>query len=100
MISDEPQALTVMYFFHVNGRFACTRDGVRALSMDPFERYAYYAKIEINFPHTTSLAAEKGREVSLAALGPLLERLLPALYEEHFDLERFKVARPDGSTGS
>jgi hypothetical protein len=51
-------------------------------------RHAYYAKIELTFmddpenPRTAPLPA--GREESLAAAGPLLQKLLPVLLADHF----------------
>jgi hypothetical protein len=86
---DEAQVLTVMYFFHVSGGYTCTRDGVRSRLTNPFQRFAYYAKIEVNFPAAAALGTEEGRRVSLEALGPLLERLMPVLIHEHFDLRAF-----------
>jgi hypothetical protein len=77
----------VMYFFHVNGGFATTRDGVRLRLSDPTQRVAYYAKIEVYFSNY-ALTRNAGKDASLAALAPLLERLLPQLYEEHFDLSK------------
>ena len=40
---------TVAYFFHVNGGYATTRNGVRATMLNPRLRYAYYAKVEVTF---------------------------------------------------
>lgn len=79
---------TIMYFFHVNNAWTTTRDGVRTLLTSPFKRYAYYAKIEVYFS-SSNLARNAGRDESLKALGPLLERLMPALYEHHLDLTKF-----------
>jgi len=74
---------TVMYFFHCNGRFATTRDEVRLLQMNLFDKYAYYAKIEVSFSDYR-LAANAPTEESLAALQPLLAKLLPILLNDHF----------------
>jgi hypothetical protein len=82
---------TVMYFFHANGRYVTTRNGVRASMSNPFQRYAYYAKIEITFASETLLRANKA--ASETALGPLLERVLPVLLQEHFDLDKLASAK-------
>jgi hypothetical protein len=79
---------TIMYFFHVNNEWTTTRDGVRTLLTSPFKRFAYYAKVEVYFS-SSNLARNAGRDESLKALGPLLERLMPALYEHHLDLSKF-----------
>lgn len=86
----------VMYFFHVNGGFATTRDGVRLRLSDPWQRVAYYAKIEVYFSNHT-LTRNAGKEESLAALPPLLEHLLPVLMTEHIDLS--KLARGAAAGG-
>lgn len=74
---------TVMYFFLCNGRYATTRDEVRRLQMNLFDKYAYYAKIEVSFSDSR-FAANAGPEESLAALQPLLRKLLPILRNDHF----------------
>lgn len=73
----------VIYFFHCNGDYCNSRRDVRMRFMDPTERYAYFAKVEIKFTnYDNTLYA--GKEDSLAALPPLLERLMPLLRDEHF----------------
>lgn len=95
MIGGEPAVVPVMYFFHANGKYATTRDELRlALSMDLFQRYAYYAKIEVTFPDVSRLSAERARTVSVERLGPLLERLMPVLLNDYFDLRVFSKATP------
>lgn len=74
---------TVMYLFHTNGRYATTRNEVRAIQASIFDRYAYYAKIEVSFSDY-SFRKNPTREESLAALAPLLQKVLPALLEDHF----------------
>ncbi len=84
---------TVMYFFHVNGGYATTRNEVRASMANPLLRHAYYAKIEVTFTNGAAVRADK--QASVAALGPLLERVLPGLLNRHFDLSHFAdAARP------
>ncbi len=89
---------TVMYFFHVNAKWTTTRNGVRTLLTNPFERFAYYAKIEVFFS-SGNLTRNASREDSLKALAPLLERLMPVLYEQHLDLSSFGGAAAK-STGA
>jgi hypothetical protein len=79
------QPTTVMYLFHTNGDYQATRTDVRLRLARLGERYAYYAKIEVNFTNNVDRAMQPaGREASLAALQPLLERLLAVLLEDHF----------------
>lgn len=81
---------TVMYFFHANGAYVTSRSGVRTSMSNPFQRYAYYAKIEIRFMGVDDVPASKAD--SVAALGPLLERVMPVLLTDHFDLEKLEGA--------
>lgn len=67
---------TVVYLFHANGEYAATRDGVRILFNDPRDRYGYFSKVEVSFPHAS-------REQSVQGAAKLLGRLLPVLEEEH-----------------
>ena len=89
---------TVAYFFHVNGGYATTRNGVRAAMLNPRLRYAYYAKVEVTFQGENSIRA--GKQASIAALGPLLARVLPVLIQDHFDLDKFPAARQAAGQGS
>ena len=57
---------------------------------NPFERYAYYAKIEVKFTRDVGYhrrARDLGKEESLAAIGPLLRKLMPVVLEDHFNWE-------------
>jgi hypothetical protein len=84
---------TVLYFFHVNGRYRTQRDEVRWVQANLLERYAYYAKIEISF---TDGARRQfaSREQSLSALPRLLGKLLPILLNDHFaDWEQLNAQR-------
>lgn len=86
---------TVMYFFHVNGKYRTTRDQVRLAQANLFERYAYYAKIELSF--TDSGGAPAGRDESIAAAAPLLQKLMPMLLADHFaDWEALRAGRGNG----
>ena len=81
------QEEVVLYFFSANGSYVTTRNGVRLRLSSPFERYAYYAKIEVSFSDEARLR-KAGLEDSVAAMGPLMEAVLPVLFEDHFDLEK------------
>lgn len=75
--------VTVAYFFHTNGTYCTTRYEVRSKLMNLLERYAYFAKVEIKFS-SADLRRGADREQTLAALPPLLERLMPVLLKDHF----------------
>ena len=91
-------AATVLYFFHANGHYALTRNDVRESMSNPFQRAAYYMKIEVTFMSGASVRA--GKDTSVAALGPLLARVIPVLLNDHLDLEKFGSARPVVRAGS
>ena len=80
---------TVLYFFHCNGEYAATRDGVRLLLANPFTRYAYayYAKIEVTFSGEGS-GVRAGKNESIQAMAPLLQKLMPVLLADHFAWDR------------
>lgn len=83
---------TVIYFFHTNGHYALTRNDVRKSMSNPFQRAAYYLKVEVTF--SSGGLARAGKEESVAAVGPLMERVMPVLLNDHIDLEKL------GSAGS
>ncbi len=85
----------VTYFFHVNAGYATTRNGVRLRLSNPTESHAYYAKIEVTFTDD-GLKQMAGEQASVAALQPLLEALMPVLFDDHFDLSVF----PHSSSGT
>ncbi|MCG3125694.1 MAG: hypothetical protein CHACPFDD_00519 [Phycisphaerae bacterium] len=75
-------ATHVMYFFLCNGRYAVTRDEVRLIQANLFDKYAYYAKIEIRFTDY-SMRRQADRQASAEAVGPLLRKILPLLLKDH-----------------
>lgn len=92
---------TVLYFFNTNGRYAITRDEVRLAQFDFRQRYAYYAKIEVNVTDVTiqQIAGQTresyrdaGIEDVVATTIPLMERFLPVFLRDH-------IAWEDASTG-
>ena len=77
---------TVMYFFHTNGHYETTRTRVRLRLARLSERFAYYAKIEVNFTNDSDdprVQRHAEREASVEALQSLLQRLMPVLLEDH-----------------
>lgn len=85
--SGKEQLRTVLYFFHVNGKYLTTRDSVRLVSSNPWETHAYYAKIEITFSDDLEGVGQSGfagKRESLQAAEPLLQKLMPVLLEDHF----------------
>ncbi|MEW6251947.1 MAG: hypothetical protein AB1716_15000 [Planctomycetota bacterium] len=85
---------TVVYFFHTNGDYALTRNDVRRRMLNPLIRYGYYAKIELSF--TSNGLRHASRADTLAAVGPLLEQVMPVLLNDHIDLDRYAPA-PGGT---
>jgi hypothetical protein len=69
----------VAYLFHVNGHYESDPLGVRRSLQNLFERYGYYAKVELMTisPGLSPQAREDGRRKSLAAMADLLRNLLP-----------------------
>jgi hypothetical protein len=72
----------VLYFFHVNGTYCTTRNEVRLKQSNLFDRYAYYAKVEVRFTDY-ELWQSANRPASLAATGPLLRKIMPIVLEDH-----------------
>ena len=71
---------TVSYFFAVNGTYRCTRDEVRLLQNNIYDRYAYFSKIEVFF-----LGAQNPSQSEvLKHLEALFQKLVPVLVEDHF----------------
>ncbi|MFO0840329.1 MAG: hypothetical protein U1D55_17615 [Phycisphaerae bacterium] len=87
---NDPRKFNVLYFFRVNGRYCTTRDEVRFAQANIFDRYAYYAKVEIRFS-SYDMTQFAGRDVSGAAAERLLRRLWPILMTEHLpDWDKLK----------
>lgn len=79
---DDP-ALTVMFFFYANGQFETTRLGVRTATQNLWHRHAFYSKVEVSFTDE-SLGRFATRAESLAAVGPLLQTIVPILMDDHY----------------
>ena len=92
--SSEPQRLVVAYFFYVNGRYVTTRTSVRRAVSNLWDRFAYYSKIEISFSDD-SFRRFPDREQAVAATERLLQRLMPILWEDHYqDWEAIESGAP------
>ena len=82
---------TVMYLFHCNGDFVCTRNDVRYRINDLSETRAYFSKIEISFGSADCVPPSASREDSIDAATKLLDRVLPVLVRDHLpDWEKIK----------
>lgn len=68
---------SVVYTFYCNGRFVATRTGVRLLTHDPRDTYAFFSKVEVGFPWAT-------RRQNVEGAKKVFERLLPLLIEDHW----------------
>jgi hypothetical protein len=78
----DENAIAILYFFHANGRFCTTRDEVRLAQASLWDKYAYYSKIEIKFT-SSDFQRNASRDESVAAVTPLLRKLLPILLNDH-----------------
>lgn len=84
---------SVVYTFHSNGRFVATRTGVRLLTHNPTDTYAYFSKVEVSFPPPAT------REETLQGARRLFERLLPMLIRDHWpDFEDAERSAHNAST--
>lgn len=90
--------LTVMYLFSANDRWGTTRNDVRLILSNPWQRYAYYAKIEVMFSDDR-LQRMASEAESLAALPDLLQTLVPVLFTDHIDIARFREKTSAPETG-
>ena len=89
---------TAAYFFHVNGRYRTARNEVRSVQANLFERYSYYAKIEVSFYGNTGFA---DAAQTLEGLSRLYPRLLQMLLDDHFqDWEAWSKRHAPGDPGS
>ncbi|MBK8914279.1 MAG: hypothetical protein IPM64_06690 [Phycisphaerales bacterium] len=91
---EGPSNRTVMYFFHCNGDYMTTRNEVRLAQAGIRQRYAYYMKVEVNFTDY-AFTRNASLEESVAAISPLLERVMRTLLEEHLpDWDTLNAAPP------
>jgi len=71
------QLSSVIYFFVANGRFLASPNEVRKLGFAPWDRYSYYAKVEVELPFVgdESLAVERTGHFLSAMLPEMLSCL-------------------------
>ena len=69
--------LTASYFFVANGGFYATPNQVRLQGFNLRDRYSYYCKVEVMFPHVRDPGAAAGGTADL--LGHLLPEVMAAL---------------------
>ena len=68
---------TVAYLFNVNGHYESDPLAVRRRLQNLFERYGYYAKVEVMAPGQAGLPADEARVRATGAIEDLLSSLLP-----------------------
>lgn len=73
----------IFYFFRTNDGYATTRNEVRLKLSNPFDEYAYYAKIEIRMMDH-SLGNLATVEEAEPELPKVLRKLMPILLRDHF----------------
>lgn len=92
--SSEDPRLVVAYFFYVNGRYVTTRTSVRRAVSNLWDRYSYYSKIEVSF-NDDAFVELPNREKTVAATRRLLQKLMPILWEDHYqDWEAIQNGTP------
>lgn len=79
-----PRIMPVTFFFWANGDYTTTRLGVRRAVANLSHRYAYYTKIEVSFSAETNAMAWPDREAAKAASEALLRKLMPVLWDNHY----------------
>lgn len=79
----EDRDFVIFYFFLTNDSYATTRNEVRLKLSNPFDPFAYYAKIEIRLMDQ-SLTRLASVEEGTPALAGVLEKLMPILLRDHF----------------
>ena len=82
-ISGGVTRLPVLFFFEANGKFVTERSDVRIATQNLWDRYSYYAKLEIHFSDEQFRRMATPEEAQ-AAIGPLLNKLMPILWTDHF----------------
>jgi hypothetical protein len=86
--------LIVAYFFYVNGRYVTTRTSVRRAVSNPWDRYAYYSKVEVSFGDD-AFERFADEEQTIEATARLLRKLMPILWDDHYqDWEAIKSGVP------
>lgn len=81
-VSEDAPRMHVMYFFSANGQYVTTRTGVRRAVAGLWDKYAYYAKLEVAFTDA-SRTRFADAETSRAALRRLAPHLMEVLWRDH-----------------
>jgi hypothetical protein len=86
---------TVVYTFHCNGKFLNTRTQVRAQLGSPFDKGAYFCKIEVSFGGPHSAPRDCTRDETIEAAEKFLSQMLPVLLRDHLpDWEAVQRGEP------
>ena len=72
----------VAYFFYTNGQYVTSRTQVRNAITNFTDKYAYFSKIELSFSDEQLRSAD--REQTLAATQRLLGKIMPILWDDHY----------------
>ncbi|MCP4245538.1 MAG: exosortase-associated EpsI family protein [bacterium] len=89
---------TVVYTFHCNGRFVNGRTDVRRLLANPWDRGAYFCKIEVKFGRHEHTSVTANREETIEAAARFLDRVLPVLLGNH--LPDWEALRSEAKSGA
>lgn len=76
-VARTSQRCNVAYFFHVNGAYTANSLAVRSALQNLFERYGYYAKVELKSDSPDPAAAEKSMQEFLNVALPEIEKAWP-----------------------
>jgi hypothetical protein len=88
---------TVVYTFHCNGTFLNRRTQVRAQLGNPFDKGAYFCKIEVSFGGPNSAPRHCTRDRTIEAAEKFLSQMLPVLLRDHLpDWEAVQHGEPTG----
>ncbi|MFI5378780.1 MAG: exosortase-associated EpsI family protein [Tepidisphaerales bacterium] len=74
---EKSAGYNVAYFFNVNGKYSCDSLDVRGELQNLFNRYGYYAKVEMMCIHQDPGKAEEAMKDFLVPLLPQVEAVLP-----------------------
>ena len=85
--------LNVAYLFHVNGTYESDPYAVRARLQNLFERFGYYAKVEIMVP-TPASVSDAGTDPALPAIRQFLTAVLPEFERCLPDWKQVHVTAP------
>jgi hypothetical protein len=82
----EKEVHLVAYVFHANGHYEPNSLRVRAMLQDLFQRYGYYAKIEMSCP-------TRDREAATRSIKDLMVQALPYVEQALPDWEHYRALR-------